>query len=224
MLDAGLRFELLNGLCESDIKNAKFVVYAHKCEAGLYVGMTNDPVRRWMQHCQEAENRFGKYQDDPFKHAIRQWRTQFKHYILAVTNFEKVASSMEAAAIVFYVPKLNVRREVLIEMKEYGFKPIEGQIARPVILKKKAGSSGSVRVPGSLKTIVAQVVFDQGRKRLVCTSGQPFPAGLLVRCSKEERERFNVGDVVKVSVGLSEDGRFLVAPITARLERISRHC
>jgi len=49
-----IRFLLVNGLLESDVKNADFFVYAHVCNDGMYVGMTNDPVKRWQQHFKEG--------------------------------------------------------------------------------------------------------------------------------------------------------------------------
>ncbi len=218
MSDAGLRFELLNAVAESEVRGAKFVIYAHVCPSGTYIGRANDPVGRWRAHCQEAENLHGTYHDDPFKKALRGWRTHFKHYILATASSEAIAASKEAAAIRFYEPGLNARNEDAGERKEYGFKCIDGQLGRPVILQKKARSGGSSGVSGSLKEITARVIFEYGRKRLVCIEGQPFSAGLMVNCSKKERERFSVGDLVVVSVASSEDGRYLIAPATARIE------
>jgi hypothetical protein len=42
-----IRFLLANGLNESDVKNASYFVYAHICRAGMYVGLSKDPVKRW---------------------------------------------------------------------------------------------------------------------------------------------------------------------------------
>ena len=39
-----IRFEAINGLSENEVKTSEFVVYAHKCSKGIYVGMAGDPL------------------------------------------------------------------------------------------------------------------------------------------------------------------------------------
>lgn len=216
-----IRFELLNSLSEKEAKESKFVIYAHECTKGLYIGYTSDPVKRWHEHFAEAMNELGSYYDDAFREAIRFSQHGMKHYILAAANFEKAAKAKEAAAIVFYQPTLNMRKEPNHETKDYGFRPIQGQLGRNVILDKKPSSKASVgRQDKDRKTVTAEIILEHGRKRLLSLPGSDFPEGLRVECARSEREKFNVGDRVKVNVALSEkpNGRkYLVASKTSKL-------
>ena len=216
-----IRFELLNSLSEKEVKESKFVVYAHECTKGLYIGYTSDPVKRWQEHFAEAMNENGSYYDDAFREAIRFSQHGMKHYILAVANFEKSAKSKEAAAIAFYRPSLNMRIEPNRGDLDHDFRPIQGQLGLNVILDKKPSEKTSIgRQDRDRKTVTAEIIMEQGRKRLVSLAGPEFPAGLRVECARSEREKFNVGDRVKVNVALSEkpNGRsYLVAAKTSKL-------
>lgn len=41
-----VRLEFINGLREREVKSATYFIYDHKCAAGTYVGMSQDPVKR----------------------------------------------------------------------------------------------------------------------------------------------------------------------------------
>ncbi len=219
-----IRFELINGLTEREVKSAAYLIYAHKCAAGTYVGMSQDPVKRWQEHVSDAFNLHSHNSDDKFRGAIRGFRYSFKHYILAIATFEKSARSKEAAAIEFYSENLNMKAEAVAE-RDYGFKPIGSQISLPIILEKKGKSGASYSRQDSERiAIVAEVFEEFGRKRLKCVGGQPFEKGLLVECSREERAKLQVGDRVKVKVQLSEKRgkKYLVAARSATLTKVEK--
>jgi predicted GIY-YIG superfamily endonuclease len=222
---AELEFELLNGLSESDVKNAKYCIYAHSCPEGIYVGLSEDPVKRWQEHCSDAFNESCQNYTDNFRVAIRKYQSNFKHYILQTANVEKSAKNKEAEAIRFYSAALNVKPETNSENSGFGYKPIVGQISRSVVLKKK-GTEGAwySRSDQDRKPVVAKVYTERSRKRLRSVSGSEFPSGLNVECSRKERERFNNGDLVKVNVALSEKNgkKYLVAAKTATLTLVKK--
>ena len=103
-----IRFEAINEITENEAKTSEYVIYAHKCSEGVYVGMAVDPVRRWQEHVQEASNKQSHHYDEQLKVAIRQCGTAFKHYIVDIAKFEKAARRKEAAAIEYYRANLNM--------------------------------------------------------------------------------------------------------------------
>jgi len=220
-----MRFELLNSVIESDIKSNKYVIYAHVCNDGMYVGLSEDPVKRWQEHWSDAFNPSCENYSDKFRVAIRTHQNNFKHYILQVANFEKSANNKEAEAIRFYSAALNMKPEVNSENNGFGYKPLKGQISKLIILEKK-GSSGSwcARSDNQRKPVIAEVYTERNRKRLRSISGQEFPAGLKVECSREERAKYKNGDLVQVNVALStKNGKqYLVAAKTGTLKLIKR--
>lgn len=216
---SSIRFELANGISGRDLENAKFLIYAHVCFLGVYVGRAEDPVKRWQIHVQDSQNENSPYHLDPFKDAIRRCgHESFKHYIVAVAKFEKAAKSKEAAAIAYYGKNLNKRAEALGEDRDFGFRPLEGQLTTSIVISKKSREGTTYgRQDGDRKTIEAEIYSEYGRKRVRSLENPHFPAGLNIECSRSSREQFNFGDVVRVNVALSEkDGRrYLVAAKTA---------
>lgn len=198
-----IRFLLANGITESDVKNSQVFVYAHECNDGLYVGLTNDPVKRWQEHFSNAFNEGYRDHDDLFRQAIRAWRHNFKHYILAVAKSENVGKVKEASAIQFYAPTLNMKIEKCSSDRDFGFRRIEGQICVPCTLSKKAKTKqGNTRSDKDRVTVVGIVYREMGRKRLKVIDGQPFPEGLKISCSKKELDKFEYGSKVQVKVSL----------------------
>lgn len=215
------RFEAINGITENEAKTSEFVIYAHKCSKGIYVGMAEDPVRRWQEHVLEASNKHSHHYDEQLKIAIRQCGTAFKHYIVDVAKFEKAARRKEAAAIEYYSANLNTKVEKITGDHLYKFRPIDDQIGVPVFLDKKGKTGSSYSQSDADRTlIIAEIYMDGGRKRVRCTRNQPFEAGLRVSCDKEDRERFNVGDKVHIKVALSKAGDFLVPAKTSLLRKV----
>ena len=216
-----IKFTLVNGISEREINDNKYAIYAHSCREGVYVGMTDDPVKRWQEHLSDSSNKNSPYYNDPFRAAIRKCRpSQFTHYIVAVANFEKSASDKEASAINFYGVNLNVKPESITDERDYGFRPLDNQIGKNMMVEKKSREGAFFsRKDSARKTITAEICWERGRKRLKCCKGQPFRAGLMVECSRVEREGFNIGDKVRVNVALSEKGgkEYLVAAKTAKL-------
>ena len=77
-----LRFELVNGLSEKDVKSNQYVIYAHLCSGGIYVGLTQDPIKRWQEHVSDSQNQDSHNYDDKFREAIRRCgHNKFKHFI-----------------------------------------------------------------------------------------------------------------------------------------------
>jgi len=215
-----IRFEVANGLSNEEVLEAEFVIYAHECSSGLYVGMARDPVLRWQQHVQDAMNEHSQHNDDLFREAIKRNKLNFKHYILAGAKFEKAAKRKEAEAIRYYPSSLNMRPENCGSDTYACYKPLDKQITTSIILEKRSRSGTSIsREDTDRVSIVAEVYMNSGRKRLRCTKGQSFKEGLRVECSRSEREKFNPGDKVIVKVALStQKGKdYLVAAKTSPL-------
>jgi len=216
-----MRFSLLNGIKKSDVRVAKFVIYAHSCPGGVYVGMSSDPVKRWSEHTADASNANSPYFNDSLKKAIRAYKQNFQHYVIGLANLEKSARQKEASAIRFYGKNLNDRLEIEPESRDYGFRPIDSQIGNIEFLQAKSSStSNSARQDSDRVLVVGEIYEEFGRKRVRTIAGQAFPAGLNIECSREERARFKPGDLVKIKVAMSEkaDGtKYLTAAKTSPL-------
>lgn len=220
-----IRFLLVNGLTELDVKKAEYVIYAHICNAGMYIGSSKDPVKRWQEHFSNAFNENYRDYDDDFRIAIRSWKHSFKHYILAVAKSEKSAKNQEASAIKFYPSNLNMKNESINSDRDYGFRIIENQIAAPIILSKKTNKKqGDTRTDKDRVTVVGVVYKDQGRKRLKTVNGQPFEEGMNISCSKKALAEFEYGCKVKIKVSkMAREGTdFLKAANTASITRLTK--
>ncbi|EFP97797.1 GIY-YIG nuclease family protein [Vibrio caribbeanicus] len=75
-LKSTLPVSLLNGVKESDLKRHEFIVYMHKCINGLYIGQSDDMVRRWRQHNEAAFNTEHRDYNQKFKGYIRNFGFQ----------------------------------------------------------------------------------------------------------------------------------------------------
>lgn len=218
-----IRFELLNALDEREVASARFVVYGHQCLKGLYIGWSSDPVKRWQEHCEAARTPTSPYYDDRFRAAIRGFPQGFKHYILAVASTEVAATRKEAAAIDYYQPTLNERPEYIDTALDCGLRPIVGQIARVAFLEsRRSRREVNHHTDRDRKAVIGEIFFDNGRKRVRAIAGQAFPAGLKIECPRSERERFGLGQLVRVKVALAyKDGTaYLVAGKNAVLQPV----
>lgn len=223
-ISSRMRFELVNGVSKNDIESNKFKIYLHKCPDGIYVGVTEDPVRRWQEHYYEAMQEGNPNYNEPVKRAIRKYGQNFTHYIVAVASFERASRKKEAEAIEFYGANLNARPEAIEGERHCSFKSLESQVSTAIMLEK-TGREGAhySRSDEQRKPVKARVVYDRGRKRLVSVSNSNFPSGLLVECSRSEREKLVVGDIVVVDVALSSKPngtKYLVAAKTATLKTV----
>jgi hypothetical protein len=220
-LQRGIRFELLNGINEKKLLSSTFIIYAHSCRNGIYVGYSSDPVKRWHEHINEANNSCGSYFNDPLKVANRECgHENFQHYVLAAANYENGARRKEATAIQYYGANLNSRSEPIESYDTCDFKPIEGQIASVVFLDKRfKDSQSSVRSDKDRKTVTAIVYMEYGRKRLKSLECENFPAGLNIECSRESRSELEVGSRVKLKVAYAEKRRakYLVAANSSQI-------
>jgi hypothetical protein len=223
-----MKFWLLNGVTELDIKINEHVIYGHYCKDGMYIGMSDDPVRRWQEHWSEAYNQHGRDHFNEFKAAIRKNGNNFMHLILQVANTKNSAKNKEAEAINYYVPSLNMKAEFNFENDDFGYKPIDGQISKHTYLYTRRENIGSwySRSDSDRTSVIAEVYLERGRKRLRTIKGQHYDAGLNIECSRAKRKQFNNGDLVEVDVALStkENGTpYLVAAKTANLILVSRN-
>ena len=137
-----IKFHLLNNLSLDEVKNSNYVVYAHSCPSGLYVGFTKDPVHRWHEHYDDAFNKHSPYYNAKLKAAIRKYSSTFEHYIIAVSKFENQAKNKEAAAIIFYSSNLNMKKEVGSGERDYRFVAIDKQHGIKELLSKKSRAGG----------------------------------------------------------------------------------
>lgn len=184
------------------------------------MGVAADPVKRWQEHLSDANNEFGHNYNDSFKKAIRKCGNNFIHYIIGVANSENLAKDKEAVAIEYYGANLNVKTEIPKVQREFDFSPFEKQIGINVDLEKKKSEGSTVtRGDSQRQTVIGEVYIGEGRKRVRTIAGQPFPAGMNIECSRSERDRFEVGDKVRVNVALSEKSgtKYLVAAKTSKL-------
>ena len=223
-LPSKVRFIVINNISPDDAKRSNYVIYAHVCSEGIYVGMSVDPVKRWQEHCSDALNKYSHNYDDKFKEAIRKCGDKFEHYIVAVANSESLARKKEAAAIAFYGNNLNTKLEASLIDHNYNFNPIGKQVGIGVLLEKK-GSEGAYysRTDSARLTVIGEIYSFEGRKRLRTIEGQAFPPGLNIECPRDERSKFNVGDKVRVNVAMSQKAngtKYLVAAKTAKLVKV----
>jgi hypothetical protein len=223
-IPSNLRFELVNGIRKVDVESNKFKIYLHKCPDGIYVGVSDDPVRRWQEHCLSSSQEESPNYKEPLKKAIRKYGQNFSHYIVAVAAFEKSSRNKEAEAINYYSANLNVRPEVSDGKNKPEYKPLESQIPIVMVLSKSGREGANYsRGDDQRKPVRAQVIFDSGRKRVVSVENNNFPKGLFIQCSRSEKNKLSVGDVVTVNVAVSKraDGsKYLVAAKTATLVKV----
>lgn len=215
-----IRFKVINKISQEQLLNSHYVIYGHQCSEGLYIGMTDDPVKRWNEHYKDAFNTESPYYNDTFKVAIRKHGSTFSQLIIAIANTEREAKIKEAAAIEYYKSQLNTKTERVDSERDFGFSSIESQLGYTIFLEKKKGSGAySSRNDSQRKTVIGEIYEQEGRKRLRTISNQVFPEGMKIECSREERNRFNVGDKVRINVALSEKRgtKYLVAAKTAKL-------
>ncbi len=196
-----------------------YFIYAHKCGNDVYVGFSVDPVKRWNEHYRSAMDPNCREKDSPFHSAIRRTgQSNIKHFIVSTAKTEREARDIEAAAIKYY-STLNVRPE--FTTKSYSFEPLDKMTSFTALDLKPVSNAWGTRDDSDREWVTGKIVMERGSKRVVSIAGGKFPAGLKVECSRVSRQQFNVGDLVKIKVALTErDGsKHLVAAKTAELLR-----
>lgn len=219
-IPAKIRFKLINNITLNEVKKSAYVIYAHSCSEGVYVGMSSDPVKRWQEHYSDAFNKDSHHYNGKFRAAIRKCGSNFTHYIVAIANSENDARNKEAAAIEYYGDQLNMIVEINHGDLDYGFNSISNQIGQIVVLDKKESRGVFYSRDDSQRiTVTGEIYFQEGRKRLRTITGQAFPSGMNIECPRDERARFNIGDKVRVNVALStkRGTKYLVSAKTAKL-------
>lgn len=190
-------YNLANNVTHSQVKTGAFFVYAHVSTAGIYIGMTKLLAKRWSGHYNSAFDSNDRDYGVPFKKAIRSG-VQFEHYILAATATEREARDIEAFAIVKY-STLNVRPETVTKRFNMVDKIVsQGKISVVQELTDSKTYSSSDRTFAK-----ARIVYEGGRLRVKTVGGDGFRSGLFIECSRAERNKFQVGDLVKVRAVLT---------------------
>ncbi|WP_334058313.1 GIY-YIG nuclease family protein [Alteromonas sp. S005] len=196
-----VRFYLANSLTPDVVTTAKYVVYGHECAAGLYIGYTVDPARRWQEHVRSASEKTDRNYNNNFKSAIRRSPEGFKHFILAVASTEKAAQLREAAAIQFYKPKLNTREPSASCEYSYPFRALSSSIVSSCVMKPKNKKTELNVKSDSDRVTVEAIVFTEGdKKRLKTLKAAPFERVMNISCHKASLDEFPNGTVVKLKV------------------------
>ncbi len=124
---------------------------------------------------------------------------------------------MEAVAIHYYSDRLNMKNELVDtnSSNSYRFSPIGKQII--TLEKESTGRQSYARKDSERQSVVAEIYQEHGRKRLRVIEGQPFTKGMNIRCDTKAREKFNLGDKVRIKVAVSKRGdtEFLEAAKTS---------
>lgn len=191
----------------------RYYVYAHTFDKNTYIGRTNDLVNRWFEHFDAAFNPFHSDHNYIFKSLIRQHYRKFKHHLLFVTNYKAEAIEYESQAIEFYKPNLNDKNEIALQDKSFHFTDID--VSAPTIPMSRLRRNWSTAGEKSPVMAVAKYDTRRGRVRIYCDSGQQYPEGTLITCSKPQRANLHHGQRVIINVrwqaagkclnGLSED-------------------
>ncbi|QBF82093.1 hypothetical protein EXU30_04760 [Shewanella maritima] len=200
-------------------------VYAHINSAGeMYIGFSSDPAKRWAEHISDSVDKLNRNYSAPFKASLRKYSpTNWKHYLIASTTSEKLARNREAAAILFYKPKLNKRPELVPFDRDYGFQSIDTQVPERVTLNKKMTSTVYGRTNSQRKVALGIIVYENGRKRVKSLKNTHFDAGLYIECARSERAKFQPGQRVTINVALStkpNGTNYLVAAKTSPLKLV----
>lgn len=196
-----IRFYLANGLTPESVKNANYVIYAHKCLRGLYIGYTEDPVRRWKEHERSALQKDDRNYKNAFKEAIRAFPQGFKHYILATASNETCAKKKESSAIKFYKPELNTKADYIASERDYDFRELESGILLSCVFKQKRKVQENNSRSDRDRVTVDAIVYKQGdRKRLKTIRAEPFKRVMNIACNKSALDNVEAGTVVQVKV------------------------
>ncbi|GAA4650940.1 hypothetical protein GCM10023116_32230 [Kistimonas scapharcae] len=215
-----LTVSLINKLTAAQVRNASFVIYAHQCDGGVYVGFCNDVVTRWNTHFSDAFNVKSREYQSPFRCAIRKY-DHFRHFIIAVANTEEEARQIEAEAIREY-GTLNVRNEErCLTGRTCEFGPLS-RVNDQMDIRSKRNINNESRSDDDRQLALAKIVFHHGRKRLLSIKNEFFPAGLRVECPRPARDPFDEGDIVSFLAALSErkGKQYLVTSKQVRFEKV----
>lgn len=220
-----LIFETYNGIEPNEIEESEYVIYGHSIDGKMYIGFSNDPVKRWIEHFQDAMNGCSPNFDTLLKSAIR--RTSFaniRHLVLAVADNERLARRKEAEAIRFYKSRLNSGATLSTDHGSFGLKRFSGQSPSFVkVFKRQNPGSWRSRTDLDRVPALAEIIWERNRKRLMTVENEFFDEGYRIECSRAEREQFEVGTIVEVEVAESvkkSGGVYLVAKKNDALVRV----
>lgn len=210
-MTTAMNFSLTNGLSGSTVSSAPYVIYAHRCLKGVYVGYSKDPAGRWSAHKQQAKD---GQRDDKFKQTILKGFL-FKHFILAVAKTEDEALAIEAACIHRYgsgdMNTAITRPDMTLVKKLEDINFRDGEYM-PVSLKRRFNRSGSA-MKNKKKALAKVIRRANGDVSFRSEANENFGAGMKVSCGKAYRKQFNDGDVVSFMAhqATNDEGPFLAA-------------
>jgi ribosomal protein L19 len=168
----------------------------------LYIGYTNDPYSRLREHVAASREPLGSGYKTQLSLALRE-HIKTERFIIAVSQDEQEARSIEASAITFFKSALNVRPEYSNVIRNFSLNS-----NKEINLGDKRAKTNEWFVGTTAKerfTIDATIIYDKAKKRVQAQDGY------FVTYSQLEREKFNIGDKVKVNVTFSEKQKCYVA-------------
>ncbi len=213
-----LNVTCVNGIVESDLKKFLFLIYLLDTIKGIYIGETKDLVTRWHFHNNSAlKEGIDRGCNDNLKEALKYGNV--KVYIIATARTEEEARAIEALAIQYYGASLNSRKEVILPNVRAYFNDLD-RVSDTVTLKAKRNHGNNDKYCDSDRNlVVCKIVVEKSRKRVLCCQGPH--SGIYVECSRSERDKFNIGDLVKIKAVLTykRDKPYLVAAKTSILTK-----
>ena len=214
-----MNFKLLNGLTSLMVKDAKYFLYAHRSHDNeVYVGISRCPVTRWSDHQIGANDKYCRHHGCSFYRKMRETNA-WTHYLLGVAQTEEDIRHMEAAAIDFY-GTLNSQSEYT--HKKFRFAPLTSSTSQMYLGRMARVVTQHNRNASDYQWVHARIIWEGKRKRVITTGNNCFPAGLKIQAGRADRDRFNVGDSVRVrGIMASKKGApFITIMKTSSLERM----
>ena len=214
-----MNFKLVNGLTNSVVNNANYFLYAHRSHDNeVYVGISKCPVKRWNDHEIGASDPYCSHYGCPFYRKMRETKA-WTHYLLGVAQTEDEIRHMEAAAIAFY-GTLNSRLEYT--QKKFRFSPLNTATTQIHLGRMARNAVNHNRSDSDYEWINARIIWERNKKRVITTGNGSFAAGLMIQAGRADRDRFHVGDKVKIrGIMSSKHGSpFITVMKSATLERM----
>lgn len=197
-----IEVHLQNNISKNDVfenmnNRGIFYVYAHTFKGQMYIGRTNDLVARWFDHFDSAFNPFHPDYNYPFKKLIRKKYHKIRHHLLFITDNKELAEDYEAQAIDFYKPNLNTKNE--IPKLNHNFIINEIVHHSPIIPMSRKSRNWTYSNKSPIMA-VARYDKSKGYIRIYCDKGQIYPEGILVTCSKHQRQKLKHNQKVIINV------------------------
>lgn len=192
-----MKYNLANNVTRAQFDSSTHFVYAHVSGKDVYIGITKTLAKRWSEHKSTAVDPLDRDYTAPFKKAIRSGMA-FEHFIIGAFTSEREARELEACAIQKF-STLNSRPEPVTKQ----IKMVDKIVSQGVVECIYKNANTKVYTASDRSFVHAKVIKEKGRLRLVSIGNGDFPRGLMVECSRSEREKFREGALVKVKALLA---------------------